>query len=207
MKTKTHAGTRGSKRCRPATEPGQPTPANVPRQWRWHYRAMLVLRDHLVEDMFLRIAAAVKPLEACATDPADFASDELLRSLTVSLLSGDIHEVDAAMHRICSGTYGICERTGMPIPAERLRAIPWTRHTAEAEAEVRRESGKSGTEGVRAVQGVQLPPATAIEVGKGAGSPRKARAAGNGAIPSKPRSRNAGQNGRHPRGTSSPGAP
>ena len=37
------------------------------------------------------------------------------------------------MRRILSGAYGICERTGKRIPMQRLRAVPWTRFTKEAE--------------------------------------------------------------------------
>ncbi|MCB0953066.1 MAG: TraR/DksA C4-type zinc finger protein, partial [Microthrixaceae bacterium] len=29
------------------------------------------------------------------------------------------------------GTYGICESSGLPIPKERLRAIPWARQRVE----------------------------------------------------------------------------
>ncbi|MBV9999423.1 MAG: TraR/DksA C4-type zinc finger protein [Verrucomicrobia bacterium] len=50
-----------------------------------------------------------------------------------------IEEVNEALGRIEGGTYGRCELTGKPIPAERLDAIPWTRFTAEAEAQLERE--------------------------------------------------------------------
>jgi RNA polymerase-binding transcription factor len=33
--------------------------------------------------------------------------------------------IDAALQRIEAGTFGICERCGNPIPAERLDALPW----------------------------------------------------------------------------------
>ncbi|MBW6488623.1 conjugal transfer protein TraR [Sulfurimonas sp.] len=41
----------------------------------------------------------------------------LLRSLEAKIL-----EIDAALVRIEDGTYGICQKTSKPIPAERLKA-------------------------------------------------------------------------------------
>jgi RNA polymerase-binding transcription factor DksA len=40
-------------------------------------------------------------------------------------------EIDAALQRIESGTYGICEGCGKPIPAQRLSALPWARYCIE----------------------------------------------------------------------------
>lgn len=36
-------------------------------------------------------------------------------------------EIDAAFARVAAGTYGVCERCGRPIPAERLQARPTAR--------------------------------------------------------------------------------
>lgn len=38
-----------------------------------------------------------------------------------------LDEVDAAAARIADGTYGLCEKCGQPIPAERLEARPIAR--------------------------------------------------------------------------------
>jgi len=32
-----------------------------------------------------------------------------------------------------SGTYGICEATGKPMPEDRLAAVPWARSSIEAQ--------------------------------------------------------------------------
>ncbi|MCZ7630464.1 MAG: hypothetical protein M5U19_16150 [Microthrixaceae bacterium] len=42
-----------------------------------------------------------------------------------------IEEIDAALVRIDRGTYGMCESSDLPIPKERLRAIPWARQRVE----------------------------------------------------------------------------
>jgi RNA polymerase-binding transcription factor DksA len=66
---------------------------------------------------------------------ADSATDEFDHEIALSRLSVDqdaLYEVEAAMKRILDGTYGICEQTGRPIPAERLKVLPWTRFRKEA---------------------------------------------------------------------------
>ena len=42
-----------------------------------------------------------------------------------------VDEIDRAMLKIGEGTYGICEISGLAIPKERLRAIPWCRERVE----------------------------------------------------------------------------
>ncbi|MDZ7734061.1 MAG: TraR/DksA C4-type zinc finger protein [Acidimicrobiia bacterium] len=45
-----------------------------------------------------------------------------------------ITEIDHALAKIEDGTYGICEVSGLPIPRERLKAIPWARVRVEYKA-------------------------------------------------------------------------
>ena len=42
-----------------------------------------------------------------------------------------IEEIDAALERLDDGTYGICRVSGLPIPKERLRAIPYATERVE----------------------------------------------------------------------------
>lgn len=44
---------------------------------------------------------------------------------------GQVEEIDRAMLKIGAGTYGMCEVSGLAIPKERLRAIPWARERVE----------------------------------------------------------------------------
>jgi RNA polymerase-binding transcription factor DksA len=69
-------------------------------------------------------------------DIADSATDEFDRDMALRELSAEqatLFEINAALKRILNGTYGVCEETGQPIPAARLRAIPWTRFSKEVE--------------------------------------------------------------------------
>lgn len=42
-----------------------------------------------------------------------------------------VEQIDAALARIEAGTYGVCVASGLPIPQERLRAIPWAAERVE----------------------------------------------------------------------------
>ena len=42
-----------------------------------------------------------------------------------------VDEIDAALERLKTGTYGICVVSGKNIPKERLRAIPWAAERVE----------------------------------------------------------------------------
>lgn len=42
-----------------------------------------------------------------------------------------VEQIDAALERIRAGTYGICIVSGLAIPQERLRAIPWAAERVE----------------------------------------------------------------------------
>jgi hypothetical protein len=50
-----------------------------------------------------------------------------------------VYEIEEALKRIEKKTYGVCELTGKTIPKSRLEAIPWTRFTVEAQAQLERE--------------------------------------------------------------------
>lgn len=111
-------------------------------KWAWHYRALVGLRERLLKERADHRQAAAEVLEPHSMDIADTATDELDHDLVLSQLSAEqdaLYEIDEALKRILSGTYGTCEETGKPIPAERLRAIPWTRFSKDVEARLEKE--------------------------------------------------------------------
>lgn len=60
----------------------------------------------------------------------DMAEIEIENSTDHTLLEkleAEVEEINAALNRIALGTYGICEKTGKPIPVERLRVNPSAR--------------------------------------------------------------------------------
>ena len=46
--------------------------------------------------------------------------------------------VEAALARLDAGTYGVCQRCGRPIAAERLAALPWAAHCIECQGAIDR---------------------------------------------------------------------
>ena len=59
---------------------------------------------------------------------ADSAHSTAERSRVISVvraLRANLRWVDRALGKMDRGGYGLCERCGNPIPAERLEALPW----------------------------------------------------------------------------------
>jgi RNA polymerase-binding transcription factor DksA len=103
--------------------------------WAWHHRTLLRLRARLAEEHGARLHSAAAPHGHEVVGFADSVSDQNERDLNVAELraeEGLLEEVDAALARLHTGTYGVCEDTGQPISAARLRAVPWTRFCREA---------------------------------------------------------------------------
>jgi RNA polymerase-binding transcription factor DksA len=114
-------------------------------KWAWHHHALLTLRERLLRDQREQLADAAQPLEPHSLNYADSATDEFDHNLALAALAmkqDALREIDAAISRIHSGSYGVCEETGKPIPAARLKAIPWTRFTREVEARHETERGR-----------------------------------------------------------------
>lgn len=76
-------------------------------------------------------------------DPADMGSAAFERETAQSLSKHSrslLEQIDDAVRRIDAGTYGICERCGNRIEAERLEAIPYA--TLCLDCKRRDESGR-----------------------------------------------------------------
>ncbi len=114
------------------------TPAEIPKKWAWHQRTLLRLRERVLEARQEHDYAARAPHDRGGAAVVDLPEDEVdLRTLRSELVLEDseLHEIEAALQRLQGGAYGICEATGEPIAAERLRALPWTRFSKAAAAQ------------------------------------------------------------------------
>ncbi len=110
-------------------------------KWERHYRILMDLRQHLGREKQHLKQDALEEYTGPRREQADVATNTYDRDWALGMLSADqnaLYEIEEALNRIRTGTYGICELTGRPIPAERLNAIPWTRFTAAAERELER---------------------------------------------------------------------
>jgi RNA polymerase-binding transcription factor DksA len=114
----------------------------VKPEWVKYYNNLLELRERLTSQMSGRAKESAEEMDSYSLHMADAGTDNFDRDFALSLLSADqdaIYEIDAAIKRIQRGTYGVCELTGQPIPKARLEAIPWTRFTVEAQAQLERD--------------------------------------------------------------------
>src|SRR5262245_52609857 len=111
-------------------------------KWTKYYDHLLALHERLCRDKAVLTREARETTPTYSMDMADAATDEFDRDMALSELSAEqdaLYEIEEALRRIQNNTYGICELTGKPIPAERLRAVPWTRFTEEAEAKLEKQ--------------------------------------------------------------------
>jgi RNA polymerase-binding transcription factor DksA len=114
----------------------------VKPEWHKFCLHLLELREQLVRQMNGLAKESAQELAGYSLHMADSGTDNFDRDFALSLLSSDqdaVYEIEEALKRIERKTYGICELTGKPIPRTRLEAIPWTRFTVEAQAQLERE--------------------------------------------------------------------
>jgi RNA polymerase-binding transcription factor DksA len=111
-------------------------------EWQEFYNNLLELREQLLAQMNGLAKESAQEMAGYSLHMADSGTDNFDRDFALSLLSADqdsVYEIEEALKRIERKTYGICELTGKPIPKVRLEAIPWTRFTVEAQAQLERD--------------------------------------------------------------------
>jgi DnaK suppressor protein len=114
----------------------------IKAQWAKFYYRLMELRDQLTRQMNGLAEESAQEMAGYSLHMADSGTDNFDRDFALSLLSADqdaVYEIEEALKRIEKNTYGICELTGKPIPRTRLEAIPWTRFTVQAQAQLERE--------------------------------------------------------------------
>jgi len=109
---------------------------------------LLALRDGMLDSMAgvakdnLRSRAEGSEASAFGMHQADAGSDAYDRDFALSLLSQEqdaLYEIEEAIKRIDSGTYGVCEMSGKAIPHPRLEAIPFARCTVECQSQIEKQ--------------------------------------------------------------------
>jgi RNA polymerase-binding transcription factor DksA len=58
-------------------------------------------------------------------DGTTYAVERMTDAYQARTIYATVAEIDQALERIDTGTYGRCVACGAPIPAERLQAVPW----------------------------------------------------------------------------------
>lgn len=111
-------------------------------EWQEYYTCLLELREQLMNQINGLAKESAQELPGYSLHMADSGTDNFDRDFALSLLSADqdsVYEIEEALKRIEKKTYGVCELTGKAIPKARLEAIPWTRFTVDAQAQLERE--------------------------------------------------------------------
>src|SRR5437870_12718188 len=142
-RTKPHgSATAASILGQPAVKTKKNGEVKVKAEWAKFYERLMELREQLLRQMNGLAKESAQELAGYSLHMSDSGTDNFDRDFALSLLSSDqdaIYEIEEALKRIEKNTYGICELTGKPIPRTRLEAIPWTRFTVQAQAQLERE--------------------------------------------------------------------
>ncbi len=117
-------------------------PIKVKPEWEKYYKTLVELHGRLMNQMDGLAKESAEQLQGYSLHMADSGTDNFDRDFALSLLSSDqdaVYEIEEALKRIEKNTYGVCELTGKPIPKARLEAIPWTRFTVDAQAQLEKD--------------------------------------------------------------------
>lgn len=115
---------------------------DIKPEWVKYHETLLDLRQRLLNQMDGLAKESAEEMTNYSLHMADSGTDNFDRDFALSLLSSDqdaIYEIEEALKRIEKGTYGVCEITGKSIPKARLEAIPWTRFTVAAQAQLEKD--------------------------------------------------------------------
>ncbi len=130
---------------------------DIPEKFKRYFRLLVELRLHLTEGIERHSEETLKrsakddtgDLSSYGQHMADAGTDTFDRDFALSMVASEqeaLAEIDAAIKRINAGTYGICEITQKPIARDRLLAVPFTRHSAEAQKDIERNRHRSRTQ-------------------------------------------------------------
>ena len=139
-------------------KPTKPTEddSQIPEKFRRYFKLLIDLRNHVTGQLDLHTEDTLKrsakddagDLSSYGQHMADAGTDTFDRDFALSLVSSEqeaLSEIEAAIQRIKTGSYGICEMTQKPIAKERLLAVPFTRYSAEAQKEIERNRYRTRT--------------------------------------------------------------
>ena len=125
---------------------GTHTPAFIQKQ----RQRLLDLRDDLVDAVSgmardtIRNAPEGSEASGSGQHQGDAGSDAYDRDFALSVLAKEqdaLYEIEQALRRIQSGSYGICEMSSRKILQARLEVIPFARLTVECQAQWEKEYG------------------------------------------------------------------
>jgi len=126
----------------------------VPKKLQPFYDLLIELRDHVKTGLSMHTEETLKrsskddagDLSGYSQHMADAGTDTFDRDFALSMVSSEqdaLTEIEAAIERIFSGKYGVCEMTGQAIDTERLMAVPFTRYSVETQKQLEKNQTRS----------------------------------------------------------------
>jgi DnaK suppressor protein len=100
---------------------------------------LLAMEEELSSRMKRAGAAAREPIDDSTSDAADESTNNEQKEERLWKLNTDrtmLSQVQNALERIESGTFGKCLADGEPIDEKRLEAMPWTPYCLEHQQEL-----------------------------------------------------------------------
>ena len=126
----------------PARKAKEPGPDEYSKAFLKEMKQMLLkMRQELLEDVTRAAKEESNHLRFDVGDFYDHASEDRQRELALTLSNRERDKlmlIEQALKRVEEGTYGICEVTGEKIGEERLRVLPFTMLSVEAQEEIER---------------------------------------------------------------------
>lgn len=123
----------------------------IPAKWLKYYKKLVALKTSIQREIDEQSQTAFSRKDddnsgdisaSYSQHTADIDNEAFTRDCALSLLATkqqELAEINIAIERMKKGTYGICEITGKPIPAERLRDVPFTRYSLEGKVEAEKQ--------------------------------------------------------------------
>src|SRR5579871_662327 len=85
-------------------------------------------RSHVLAALGVKFDTLARMGRVAEEDQAQITHDEFVSLHLNSIDYLQLRLVDEALDRLTSGDYGVCLACEEPIPAKRLRALPWARY-------------------------------------------------------------------------------
>jgi DnaK suppressor protein len=102
-------------------------------------KALEAKADELRASMSAQKAAQVVSRLDCPSDEGDLSQQHHEEWIFLNRNTIDVkllREISAALHRIETGSYGVCAQCEEPISAKRLDAVPWARYCVACQEEI-----------------------------------------------------------------------
>jgi len=94
-----------------------------------NYREMLLTKRHeVLAGLGIKFDTLARMGRVAEEDQAQITHDEFVSLRLNSLDYLQLRMIEEALDRLNSGDYGVCQACEEPIPAKRLKALPWARY-------------------------------------------------------------------------------